>query len=249
MAKPKLAHAPHWGIGDVTLGDRYGSPFWGDAYKWPLGATRPLARTSPTVGRTMPMSGSPSAVKIHPSPLAPSTRAEGSVAQLGPKVPRSTGALSKIAWVPQRGLGHSDWLAAGRRLGAIGRCSQWWIGDWVRYGTSRWGEKYAEAARVTGYDVASLRNMAWVASRFDLSLRNDKLTWSHHVLLAPLDSEEQRRWLQRASEERLSVADLRLELRALRDSEERKPSGGATVARDSGELAVCPHCGHSLSSP
>jgi hypothetical protein len=86
----------------------------------------------------------------------------------------------------------------------------------VRYGTARWGEKYAEAARVTGYDVASLRNMAWVASR--------------------------------ASEERLSVADLRLELRALRDGG-GKPSGGATAAKDGDDLAVCPHCGHSLSSP
>jgi hypothetical protein len=168
---------------------------------------------------------------------------------VGPRVRRPSGALSKIAWVPQRDLGHSDWLATGRRLGAIGRCSQWWIGDWVRYGTARWGEKYAEAARVTGYDIASLRNMAWVASRFDLSLRNDKLTWSHHVLLAPLDVEEQRTWLQRASEERLSVADLRLELRALRDGGEkpsRKPGAGG---EGGGELTVCPHCGHSLRSP
>jgi hypothetical protein len=162
---------------------------------------------------------------------------------------RSPSSLSKITWVPQGDLDHSDWLAAGRRLGAIGRCSQWWIGDWVRYGTARWGEKYAEAARVTGYDVASLRNMAWVASRFDLSLRNDKLSWSHHVLLAPLDADAQRRWLGRASEERLSVADLRLELRAQRNGESESPqSTDAAAGEDRGEVAVCPHCGHSLSS-
>lgn len=168
----------------------------------------------------------------------------------GPRIERSSSALSKIAWVPQRDLGHSDWLATGRRLGAIGRCSQWWIGDWVRYGTARWGEKYAEAARVTGYDIASLRNMAWVASRFELSLRNDKLTWSHHVLLAPLGVDEQRTWLRRASEERLSVADLRLELRAARDGDD-KPARkiGASRGGGDGELAVCPHCGHSLRSP
>lgn len=162
---------------------------------------------------------------------------------------RSSSALSKIAWVPRRDLGHTDWLATGRRLGAIGRCSQWWIGDWVRYGTARWGEKYAEAARVTGYDVASLRNMAWVASRFDLSLRNDKLSWSHHVLLAPLDADAQREWLRRASEERLSVADLRLELRALRSIERKAAGDAAVVVRDHGDAAVCPHCGHSLRSP
>jgi hypothetical protein len=158
----------------------------------------------------------------------------------------SSSAISKIAWIPQRDLGHSEWLATGRRLGAIGRCSQWWIGDWIRYGASKWGEKYAEAARVTGYDVASLRNMAWVASRFDLSLRNDKLTWSHHVLLAPLESDAQREWLRRASEERLSVADLRLELRALRGAGPKPPTE-TRIARDHDGVVVCPHCGHTLN--
>jgi hypothetical protein len=157
---------------------------------------------------------------------------------------RSFGAASKLAWVPRGDLGHTEWLAAGRHLGAIGRCSQWWVGDWLRYGTSRWGEKYAVAARVTGYDVASLRNMAWVASRFDLSLRNDKLTWSHHVLLAPLDADERREWLRRACAEGLSVSGLRSALRAARDP-------GRSVAGDGaakGEDRVCPHCGHELRS-
>jgi hypothetical protein len=151
--------------------------------------------------------------------------------------------------VPQGELGQSEWLATGRRLGAIGRCSQWWIGDWIRYGTDRWGEKYAEAARVTGYDVASLRNMAWVASQFDPSLRSDKLAWSHHVLLAPLDVEEQARWLERAIEERLSVADLRLELKASRGGEGKPGGAKALESRSSGDAAtnVCPHCGHELS--
>jgi hypothetical protein len=196
------------------------------------------------------MPGSPNAVKPLPAQISAGDLPKQAVAPAAQKVKRSSSALSKIAWVPQHDLGHSDWLATGRRLGAIGRCSQWWIGDWVRYGTSRWGEKYAEAARVTGYDVASLRNMAWVASRFDLSLRNDKLTWSHHVLLAPLEPDAQREWLGRASEERLSVADLRLELRALREPPRKSSSGGATaVAEDRGEAAVCPHCGHSLRVP
>lgn len=160
---------------------------------------------------------------------------------------RAANAISKVAWTPQEDLGQAEWLATGRRLGAIGRCSQWWIGDWIRYGASRWGEKYAEAARVTGYDVASLRNMAWVASQFDPSLRSDKLTWSHHVLLAPLGPELQRYWLERACDERLSVADLRLELRASGQGGRRsKPDGSA-----GGEPVpdVCPHCGHELRAP
>jgi hypothetical protein len=160
----------------------------------------------------------------------------------------SSGAISKVAWVPQEDLEQVEWLSAGRRLGAIGRCSQWWIGDWIRYGTTRWGEKYVEAARVTGYDVASLRNMAWVSSRFDLSLRSDKLSWSHHVLLAPLPPGEQRRWIETAIAERLSVADLRLELRVRGHGSREEKAAVNNGSQGRGE-EVCPHCGHKLSEP
>jgi hypothetical protein len=165
-----------------------------------------------------------------------------------PRLGRPQAAISKVAWHPQDELGQAAWLATGRRLGAIGRCSQWWIGDWIRYGTSRWGERYAEAARITGYDVASLRNMAWVASRFDPSLRSDKLTWSHHVLLAPLEPKEQRHWLERARGERLSVADLRLELKASRAGAKEAGSSGEAQGESAAaaSVAVCPHCGHEL---
>jgi len=159
--------------------------------------------------------------------------------------------VTRIAWAADRSLRYPEWVIVGRRLGAIGRCSQWWIGDWLRYGTRRWGEKYAEAARVTGYDAASLRNIAWVAGRFDLSLRNDKLSWSHHVLLAPLDPDRQRYWLDRAARERLSVADLRLELRAGRgDGDRRSRSGPREIdgtGRAGEEGLVCPHCGHAVT--
>jgi hypothetical protein len=192
------------------------------------------------------MSGSPEVVQAIPVPASisvgntPATELEPSSAERRP-----VSGISKVAWVPASDLGQAEWLSAGRRLGAIGRCSQWWIGDWIRYGTARWGEKYVEAARVTGYDVASLRNMAWVAAQFDLSLRSDKLSWSHHVLLAPLSAEEQRHWIEKAADERLSVADLRLELRATGRGSRREK---AAAAEDKGRGEdVCPHCGHKLS--
>jgi hypothetical protein len=159
---------------------------------------------------------------------------------------RPVSAISKVAWVPPSDLGQAEWLSAGRRLGAIGRCSQWWIGDWIRYGTARWGEKYVEAARVTGYDVASLRNMAWVAAQFDLSLRSDKLSWSHHVLLAPLGADEQRYWIEKAAGERLSVSDLRLELRARGHGSRRGKTAASVEIEEQGD-GICPHCGHKLS--
>lgn len=166
---------------------------------------------------------------------------------------RESAIASTVAWVPQRELDPHKWAAAGRRLGAIGRCSQWWIGDWIRYGVARWGERYVEAARITGYDVASLRNMAWVASQFgDPSLRSDKLTWSHHVLLAPLELGEARVWIERAVEEKWSVADLRTELRADRRHQgvELVAPAAPLVSPAAGEPAglVCPQCGHRLAA-
>lgn len=167
----------------------------------------------------------------------PSSRARGL------RGSRPAGTISKLAWIAHEDIDQAEWLSTGRRLGAIGRCSQWWIGDWIRFGTARWGERYSEAARITGYDVASLRNMAWVASQFDLSLRSDKLTWSHHVLLAPMEPEEKRHWLDRAARERLSVADLRLELRGLQKGREREP---AAPEPEQDAVVVCPNCGHEL---
>ena len=69
---------------------------------------------------------------------------------------RTDGKSLKIFWEPQGELDHPAWVEAGRKLGALGRGGQWWVGDWLVYGTFRWGQKYSEAARVTGYESGSL---------------------------------------------------------------------------------------------
>jgi hypothetical protein len=153
-----------------------------------------------------------------------------------------------VAWVPDQDLEHPQWVRWGRRLGAMSRVSNWWVGDWLQYGTSRWGEKYSEAARITGYDVKTLRNIACVAKRFDLSRRRDKLTWSHHAEVTVLEPDEQDRWLDRAIVDQLSVADLRTELRSLQrasrvaadTSSEPDPEGQA-------RSVTCPHCGGAIT--
>jgi hypothetical protein len=181
--------------------------------------------------------------------------------------------LTTVAWIAQHELAHEQWVFEGKRIGAIARGSAWWIGDWLLYGTRRWGERYAEAAKVTGYDPKSLRNMRYVASRFQLSLRRDNLTYSHHALLAGFDAEQQCHWLDRAAKDRLSVEDLRIELRtARREAEaaqrgqetdglergrpvdaERLPTAVAQKSRSSsgaGEVSRiirCPQCGEDIA--
>jgi hypothetical protein len=175
------------------------------------------------------------------------SHAMGGVANGTSKV--AAGRISVVGWTPQGDLQPQEWIAAGRRMGTISRCSQWWIGDWIRYGTRKWGEKYVQASRITGYDVASLRNIAWVSAQFDVSLRSDKLSWSHHALLAPLEAEEKVFWLERASTERLSVADLRTELRAWQAGDGGAESPPEEPPENGRDTLICPKCGHELEVP
>src|ERR1700722_16757964 len=88
---------------------------------------------------------------------------------------------SSIGWPAGAELGYEEALREGTRLGLAGRSAAWWIGDWVHYGSSRYGTKYALAARVTGYDRQTLMNMVYVASRFEFSRRRENLSFSHHA--------------------------------------------------------------------
>lgn len=72
-----------------------------------------------------------------------------------------------MGWTPGAELGLAEWSAVGRRFGEIGRCSQWWLGDWILYGNARFGERYSRAVKLTGYDAQSLMNMVHVTERRD----------------------------------------------------------------------------------
>jgi hypothetical protein len=183
--------------------------------------------------------------------------------------------LSPVSWIAGAELAYDEWLHQGARLGLAGRSAGWWIGDWVRYGTARYGSKYAAAARVTGYDRQTMMNMVYVATRFEFSRRRENLSWSHHAELAAMDIDEQERWLNRAITERLSVRDLRDLLVATRqpgrsrsgraaaagnqppggghrqvsaDQRSRSVEGASPVDDATERTVVCPHCGHQFAS-
>jgi len=153
-----------------------------------------------------------------------------------------TGRTTSVAWSPARELDVRGWLLTGKRLGTVTRSSQWWLGDWVRYGTGRWGEKYKEASRITGYDVHSLRNIAYVAGAIEPSRRRDDLTYSHHAEVSALEPDEQDKWLALAAAEGMSVADLRIELRAARRADE----GAEGEAKATAGTIRCPECNHEF---
>jgi hypothetical protein len=189
----------------------------------------------------------------------PSARAMRRPQAAAPAAPaRCSPVLTETSWSPRQELTLTEWLRNGRCLGSVGRASGWWIGDWSRYGSARFGEKYAVAARLTGYDVQSLMNMAYVASRFEISRRREKLSFSHHAELAALVPEKQERWLDEAEAEGLSVRALRARLRrSARPPEQLRASRPAPDTHVSAEderqhtgsaEVVCPQCGHKFRS-
>jgi hypothetical protein len=156
------------------------------------------------------------------------------------EIPRRV-SLGAVSWIAVQEMEHLEWVIAGRKLGAMGRGSSWWIGDWLRYGTARWGEKYVEAARITGYDIHTLRNLVYVATHFEVSLRRDNLTWSHHAVVAALERDDREHWLDLAESKKLSVADLKTELRCWRRQDHIK---GHTPSSSAG--ITCPKCGYEI---
>ncbi len=184
--------------------------------------------------------------------------------------PYGQARITAVAWVADEELAYEEWLRQGSRLGLASRSAAWWIGDWVRYGTAKYGDKYSAAVRVTGYDRQTLMNMVYVATRFDVSRRRETLSWSHHAELAPLEQDDQEAWLNRAVSDRLSVRDLREALapvkqRAARPAPKPSETVAPGTARDGASAAVnstaidsrstsvhdetarevvCPHCGH-----
>jgi hypothetical protein len=168
--------------------------------------------------------------------------------------------ISTTYWRPWHDLDVTEWIIQGRRLGTIGRGVAWWIGDWVNYGNTRFGQKYSRAARITGYDVQSLMNMSYVASRFDCSRRREKLSWSHHAEVAGLAIEYQEMWLDNAEQRSMSVHSLREVVRTWRANQRRaagdtgQPQANTGHANDDpspeppDSEMVCPQCGYRMGA-
>ena len=133
------------------------------------------------------------------------------------------GQFSRIGLVLPEDISFDDWKAIGVRLADQGAGWPWAIGDWLRRGERKWGEKYKEAIEVTGKEYQTVARCSIVANAFDdFTRRRAKLSWAHHCEVAPLAPTEQDVWLDRCEAEGWMRADLRKELRAERLEADRK---------------------------
>jgi hypothetical protein len=132
----------------------------------------------------------------------------------------------------RRGLEFDEWAEIGRRIAVVTDSAAWWIGDWLAFGRRFYPGRYKAALAMTGLDYQTLRNYAWVASRFTPSRRDDRLSFGHHAELASLPDDEADAWLARSAAEHWSRRTLRRELRqALGRSPDHEPLAVALAAR------------------
>lgn len=114
-----------------------------------------------------------------------------------------------------------EWRDVGLRIGGALTSIAFVVGDWLVYGEGRdaqltlWRDipeadrvssgVYAEAIKLTGLDVTTLQNYAYVSRRVPRPQRNEHVSWEHHKKVAKLrEPAEQTRWLKLAADMRLS---------------------------------------------
>jgi hypothetical protein len=54
------------------------------------------------------------------------------------------------------GMAYTRWESLGRFLGQLGRSSNWWIGDWLIFGESVFGQEAYQAVDATTLDRYSI---------------------------------------------------------------------------------------------
>ncbi len=126
------------------------------------------------------------------------------------------GTFTDVSYQLPEDLTFAEWEQIGEVLRYLGKSVMWWIGDWVRYGERKYGEMYAQAIEVTGYDYQTLADAVYVAKHVDFSRRHENLSWSHHKEIASRDPSEQAALLDRVEQEGWTREQLRRELRQRR---------------------------------
>jgi hypothetical protein len=146
-----------------------------------------------------------------------------------------------------------EWEAIGQDLHRIGRCWQWWVGDWLNFGESKYGEKYSQAIETTGINPQSLMDCSYVSRNVEISLRNEIVSWSHHKAVAPLNKQEQSNWLKNAEKDALSVSELREAIRDSKQISRRREivvdDFGSEAVQDKGDSNLVQKPGRESTSP
>lgn len=107
------------------------------------------------------------------------------------------------------------------------------LGDLLRWGEERFGEKYADVIDATRdymrVQVKTLENWQWIAGKIAPSRRRENLTLAHHEAVAKLPAEEQDEFLQLADSEGMNVKELKEAIRERHPSKPRASKKSVTT--------------------
>lgn len=109
-------------------------------------------------------------------------------------------------------LTFAAWESIGAVIGAFDRSVQWWMGDWWKFGETKYGERASQALD-SDWSFQTWANAGWVASRFEGSRRREVLSWGHHAEVAADPADVADAWLDEAEAEGWSVHELRKQRR------------------------------------
>ena len=130
----------------------------------------------------------------------------------------------------------AEWEQIGDLLRRLEGGIQWMLADWLLEGERRYGQTYQHVAEVTGYEVATLHNLVYVAGK--ISLRSEKLTFGHHALVAAMDEADQMAWLEWAETNRASIAQMRKAIKAAMKGEPPAAEQGGAMVRQARKWAA-----------
>lgn len=126
----------------------------------------------------------------------------------------ASGALSVVGLhLADPNLPYDRFEALCVLLGRMHEAVRFAIGDAILLGEELYREQSHQAIEQIGLSEKGRLEYVRVAEKVPRSVRRKDLSWSHHRAVAALPAPDQRKWLRRASEERLSHHALRDALR------------------------------------
>lgn len=160
------------------------------------------------------------------------TRRGGAVVAVpeGALIPVGDGALqmggyrlSKVGVTADETATYDQWEMLTKLFAAMEGAIQWILGDLITQGDTVYGQTYEQIASLMNREVTTLYDYVYVASKVEISVRTENLSFSHHKLVAAYSEEDQRKWLLWAAENKASVTDLRKKLNGDDDDVDTRP--------------------------
>jgi hypothetical protein len=117
-------------------------------------------------------------------------------------------------------LSYDQWEQYAQNAIGVQEKVQWVLGDILSYGFEKYTTDYSDRLVKFGAKLANLNhskaqlyNYTYVSNKVPISVRTEKLSWTHHWIVAPLSVEDQRKYLALAVENEWSKEALKAALK------------------------------------